>query len=100
MLLKLDNATASTTNVAAKIVQRDANGNFAAGTISAALSGNATTATTASNSNQLQGYTSTNANTGNTIVRRDATGSFSAGTITATLSGSATRCTMVITDSL
>jgi hypothetical protein len=40
-------ATATNTNLA--IVQRDGSGNFAAGTITAALSGNATTATTATN---------------------------------------------------
>lgn len=38
---------AATTNVANKIVARDGSGNFSAGTISAVLSGNATTATTA-----------------------------------------------------
>ena len=37
---------ATTTNTASKVVARDASGNFAAGTITAALSGNATTATT------------------------------------------------------
>jgi hypothetical protein len=40
---------ATTTNTASKVVARDASGNFAAGTITAALSGNATTATTATN---------------------------------------------------
>ena len=39
----LDSATANTAN---KLVLRDASGNFSAGTITAALSGNATTATT------------------------------------------------------
>jgi hypothetical protein len=37
---------AATTNTANKVVARDASGNFAAGTITAALSGNASTATT------------------------------------------------------
>jgi hypothetical protein len=37
---------ATTTNTASKVVARDSSGNFAAGTITAALSGNATTATT------------------------------------------------------
>lgn len=37
---------ATSANTASKIVQRDASGNFSAGTITAALSGNATTATT------------------------------------------------------
>ena len=37
---------ATSTNTASKVVARDASGNFSAGTITAALSGNATTATT------------------------------------------------------
>ena len=40
---------ATSVNTASKVVARDASGNFAAGTITAALSGNATTATTATN---------------------------------------------------
>ncbi|MCU1284837.1 MAG: hypothetical protein JWO13_1187 [Acidobacteriales bacterium] len=40
---------ATNANTASTIVKRDASGNFAAGTITAALSGNATTATTATN---------------------------------------------------
>jgi hypothetical protein len=40
---------AVSTNTASKVVVRDSSGNFAAGTITAALSGNATTATTATN---------------------------------------------------
>ena len=40
---------ATTTNTASKVVARDGSGDFAAGTITAALSGNATTATTATN---------------------------------------------------
>ena len=40
---------ATEVNTASKVVARDASGNFAAGTITAALSGNATTATTATN---------------------------------------------------
>ena len=39
--------TAASANTASAIVQRDASGNFTAGTITAALSGNATTATSA-----------------------------------------------------
>jgi hypothetical protein len=38
---------ATTTNTASKVVARDASGNFAAGTITASLAGNATTATNA-----------------------------------------------------
>lgn len=40
---------ATNLNTASKVVARDASGNFAAGTITAALSGNATTSTTAAN---------------------------------------------------
>jgi len=40
---------ATSTNTVSKVVARDSSGNFAAGTITAALSGNATTATTATN---------------------------------------------------
>jgi hypothetical protein len=40
---------ATNANTASAIVKRDASGNFSAGTITAALSGNATTATTATN---------------------------------------------------
>jgi hypothetical protein len=40
---------ATDANTASKVVARDASGNFAAGTITAALAGNATTATTATN---------------------------------------------------
>ena len=40
---------ATSANTADKVVARDASGNFSAGTITAALSGNATTATTATN---------------------------------------------------
>ena len=41
-----DTNDAATANTASKLVLRDASGNFSAGTITAALSGNATTATT------------------------------------------------------
>jgi len=40
---------ATSVNTASKVVARDVSGNFAAGTITAALTGNATTATTATN---------------------------------------------------
>jgi len=40
---------ATSTNTVSKVVARDVSGNFAAGTITAALTGNATTATTATN---------------------------------------------------
>ena len=46
---------ATTTNTASKVVARDASGNFAAGTITAALSGNATTATTLATGRNING---------------------------------------------
>ena len=46
---KQETADCVSTNTANKVVQRDGSGNFSAGTITAALSGNATTATTATN---------------------------------------------------
>jgi hypothetical protein len=52
---------ATTTNTAGKVVARDGSGNFSAGTITAALSGNATTATsatTAGSANALSGINS------------------------------------------
>ncbi len=113
--------TATNANTASAIVARDASGNFSAGTITASLSGNATTATTAANVNNgtltmavagtglsgSQTFTAnqssaatftvtsnaTNANTASTIVARDASGNFTAGTITAALSGNATTAT-------
>ncbi len=104
--------TATSGNVGNAIVRRDAAGNFSAGTITATLSGNATTATTANNiSGSLSGdvtgtqnattvagvggqsaanvaagasaaNAATSANTGSTIVKRDASGNFSAGMAT------------------
>ncbi|MCX5790732.1 MAG: hypothetical protein NTY45_00705, partial [Elusimicrobia bacterium] len=47
--------TAANLNTAGAIVARDASGNFTAGTITAALSGNATTATTAAMASNLAG---------------------------------------------
>ena len=44
---------ATSTNTGSTIVQRDASGNFSAGTITAALSGNAASATTATTATQL-----------------------------------------------
>jgi len=46
---------ATTTNTASKVVARDASGNFAAGTITAALSGNASTATTLQTARTING---------------------------------------------
>jgi hypothetical protein len=107
---------ATSTNTVSKVVARDGSGNFSAGTITASLSGNATTATTATTANAtaaaltagtyltsggtFNGSTArtfavdaTSANTVSKVVARDASGNFSAGTITATLSGNATTAT-------
>jgi hypothetical protein len=117
--------TATNLNTASAIVARDGSGNFSAGTITAALNGNASTATTAANVNNgtlsmavsgtgLSGSASftanqsgnstftvtsnaTNANTGGAIVARDGSGNFSAGTVTAALSGNATTATTLQT---
>ena len=117
--------TATSANTANAIVARDASGNFSAGTITAALNGNATTATTAANVNNgtltlavsgtgLSGSATftanqsgtstftvtsnaTSANTVSTVVARDGSGNFSAGTITAALSGNATTATTLQT---
>jgi hypothetical protein len=115
--------SATDANTAGTIVKRDASGNFAAGTITATINGNASTATTSTNfsgslagdvtgtqsattvstvggvsaSNISSGVTAANnatdANTSSAIVKRDAGGNFSAGTITANLNGNATTAT-------
>jgi hypothetical protein len=46
---------ATSANTASKVVARDASGNFSAGTITASLSGNATTATTLQTARNIQG---------------------------------------------
>src|SRR5579863_7833495 len=106
--------TATNANSANAIVARDSSGNFSAGTITASLSGNATTATTATNfSGSLSGdvtgtqgatvvslvggqsaanvaaatvlaNAATSANTASSIVKRTASGGFSAGAISIT----------------
>jgi len=89
---------ATDANTVSTIVARDASGNFSAGTITADLNGNATTATTAAQvANSLTAGThlsggpyngsaavtlttdATDANTAGTIVARDGSGNFSAG---------------------
>jgi hypothetical protein len=107
---------ATNLNTVSTVVARDGSGNFSAGTITASLSGNATTATTATTANAtaaaltagtyltsggtFNGSTArtfavdaTSANTASKVVARDASGNFSAGTITATLSGNASTAT-------
>jgi hypothetical protein len=102
-------SNATNANTVSTIVARDASGNFSAGTITAALSGNATTATTATQvANALTAGTyltsggtftgaaartfavdATTTNTASKVVARDASGNFAAGTITASLTGNA-----------
>lgn len=96
---------ATSANTANRIVTRDGSGNFAAGTITATLSGNASTATLATTANQtanaltrgnyltgnnFDGSAATTwavdaatANTANKVVARDSSGNFAAGQITA-----------------
>jgi hypothetical protein len=94
---------ATSANTASKVVARDASGDFSAGTITAALSGNATTATSATTAGTITSQansatiTAASTNTANQIVLRDASGNFSAGTITAALSGNASTATTATT---
>ena len=67
---------ATNLNTASKVVARDASGNFNAGTITAALSGNATTATTLQTARTINGVSfngganiTVTANTSNTLTR-------------------------------
>jgi hypothetical protein len=76
-------SNATSANTVSAIVARDASGNFSAGTITASLSGNATTATTATNATQLNGTAQTNLLIGKNGTTADInaandTGSFSA----------------------
>lgn len=121
---------AVSTNTPSTLVFRDASGNFAANIITASLSGNATTATTANNfsgslsgdvsgtqgstvvdtvggstaanihSAELAANAATNVNTASTIVKRDASGNFAAGTITANISGNVSGSAATFTGSL
>ena len=113
--------TATNLNTASTIVARDSGGNFNAGTITASLSGNATSATTAGSftgslSGDVTGTQSatvvsyvggstaasvaaaavavasaTNFDDDSTLVARDSAGNFSANTIFANLTGSASN---------
>jgi hypothetical protein len=91
---------ATSANTASKVVARDASGNFSAGTITAALNGNASTATTATNAtNVATTANGTNANffipfvaastTGNQALQVDAGITYNPSTnaITAGISG-------------
>jgi hypothetical protein len=93
----LDGLTSASINTASTVVTRDASGNFAAGTITATLTGTATQVSntltrgsylTGSNFNGSAATTwavdADSANTASKVVVRDASGNFSAGNITAT----------------
>ena len=103
---------ATSANTASKVVARDSSGNFSANTITATLSGSATSVSstltrgdylTGSNFNGSAATTwavdATSANTASKVVARDSNGDFSAGTITAALSGNATTATTATTAS-
>jgi hypothetical protein len=110
------NTTGTASNTNSTLVLRDGSGNFSAGTITAALTGNASTATalaanpadclsdtyatTIAASGALTCASITNAsttgtavNTPSTLVLRDGSGNFAAGTITAALTGNASTAT-------
>jgi hypothetical protein len=104
---------ATSTNTASKVVARDGSGDFSAGTITASLSGNATSADQVNNTLTVGSYLTgdnfdgsaastiavdaTSTNTVSKVVARDGSGDFSAGTITATLSGTATQVSSTLT---
>jgi hypothetical protein len=77
-------SNATDANTASTIVARDGSGNFSAGTITATLTGTATSVTSQANSATI---TAASTNTANQIVLRDGSGDFSAGAITATGAG-------------
>jgi len=68
---------ASSSNIASKIVARDSSGNFAAGTITATLSGNASTATSLQTARTINGVSFNG--TANITVTANTTNSISAG---------------------
>ena len=73
-------SNATNSNTGSTIVARDASGNFSAGTITATLSGQASTIASQANSATI---TAASTNTANQIVLRDGSGNFAAGTVTA-----------------
>lgn len=113
------NVDATNANTANKVVARDASGNFSAGTITASLSGNATSATTATNATNVTVTTSntssafkipfantTASTTGNYGLLQDSTATFTynpstntvvASTFSGALSGNATTATSAAT---
>jgi trimeric autotransporter adhesin len=129
-LAELAANAATSVNTASTIVKRDASGNFAANIITAALSGNATSANSAINftgslagdvtgtqsatvvafvggssaanvhSAELAANAATSMNSPGDIVARDGSGNFSAGTITANLIGNVSGSAGSFTGSL
>lgn len=88
---------ATSANTASKVVARDASGNFSAGTITAALSGNASTATTLQTARNINGVSfngsadiTVTANTANSHVIKFDTGA-TEGTDLYTFNGSAAK---------
>ena len=110
---------ATSANTASKVVARDASGNFSAGTITATLSGNATSATTATNATNVTLTTSATASafkvpfanttvstTGDYDLLQDSlaeftynpsTNTLAVGTVSGALSGNATTATTLQT---
>lgn len=96
--------TSTSANTANAIVQRNATGDFTAGTITAtAFSGSGAALTTLNASNISAGTlanartTASSSNGASTIVARDASGNFAANTITANLTGTASNATVLQT---
>ena len=94
--------TASSSNGASTIVQRDSGGNFSANTITANISGDISGGTNINASNITSGtignaFTTANSSNGSsTIVLRGASGEFAAGAITASsLSGNGSAITAI-----
>jgi len=79
-------SNATNLNTGSTVVARDGSGDFSAGTITATLSGAATTAGTITSQANSATIAAASANTANNIVLRDGSGDFSAGiaTLTAT----------------
>jgi trimeric autotransporter adhesin len=99
----LQSQSATSSNTAGTLVLRDGSGGFSAGTITATLFGNASTATLATNTSNVGTntasqvntsvtltQTATSSNMASSLVLRDASGNFSANVITASLSGNVT----------
>ena len=90
-------SNATSANTASAVVARDASGNFSAGTVTAALSGNATTATTLQTARAIQGV-SFNGSADITVVTAGTGISVSGTTVTNTDTGSAQNIYKNITD--